>query len=259
MTLPPSQSSNEAYNRDFADYYDRITGHKNYPREAEKLAAFIRQETPTGPPRILDVGCGTGKHAVLLAEMGFNVTAIDLSPDMVRMALAKATPVRFVSGDVGSLQERQFDFAYCLFNVVNCLETTEDLTTFLAKIHGRLDQGGAFLLECWNAVAVIVAPPEIVERTFEAPGEQIMRKVTPTADFLRQRLDLEYKVDVYDEGSAQPKKHFKVVHNLTLFTPNEMAYSLRQAGFRNIQMHTALPDLAEATIDDRMLAFSAQK
>lgn len=256
--LPPAQSP-EAYNRDFADYYDRITRHKDYAAETKTLIEFIRNSAKAEHPRILDVGCGTGNHAVLLAAQGYDVTAIDLSPDMIRVALSKQTKAKFICGDVGALPEGGFDFAYSLFNVVNCLETLEGLTAFLAKVSAKLKMHGEFLLECWNPVAVIAAPPEVVERTFKADGERIVRKVTPAADFLRQRLDLEYRVDVYDSGAKRAKRHFTVVHKLTLFTPIEIAHCLKQAGFKNVRMHTALPELAEAKADDRMLAFSGEK
>lgn len=257
--LPPAQSPTEAYNRDFADYYDRITRHKDYAAEAETLIEFIQNNVKAEHPKILDVGCGTGNHAILLAARSYDVTATDLSPDMIRVALAKQTKAKFTCGDVGGLSESGFDFAYSLFNVVNCLDTLEGLIAFLAKIYARLRKDGAFLLECWNPVAVIATPPEVVERTFEANGERIVRRVTPTPDFLRQRLDLEYRVDVYDSGAKRAKRHFTVVHNLTLFTPIEIMHCLEQAGFKNVRMFTALPDLGEAKANDRMLAFSCGK
>ena len=97
--LPPVQSPTEAYNRDFADYYDRITRHKDYAAEIETLTGFIRNNVRAERPRILDVGCGR-IHAVLLATQGYDVTAIDLSPDMIRVALSKETQAKFMCGNV---------------------------------------------------------------------------------------------------------------------------------------------------------------
>jgi SAM-dependent methyltransferase len=257
--LPSVQSPTEAYNRDFADYYDRITRHKDYAAEIETLTGFIRNNTRAERPRILDVGCGTGIHAVLLTAQGYDVTAIDLSPDMIRVALSKETRAKFMCGDVGTLPEGGFQFAYSLFNVANCLGTLDALVAFLGKIHARLTKEGILLLECWNPIAVIAAPPEVVERTFESDGAKIVRTVTPMADFLRQRLDLEYQIDVYEGGAKRPTKRFTVMHNLTLFTPIEIEFCLGQAGFKNTRMYTALPEMAEAKANDRMLAFSCEK
>lgn len=56
---------------------------------------------PPPPARVADLGCGTGTLSVLLAEAGHDVHGIDLSPEMVRRARAKAAdlPVSFVVGD----------------------------------------------------------------------------------------------------------------------------------------------------------------
>ncbi|MGI9158106.1 MAG: class I SAM-dependent methyltransferase, partial [Marmoricola sp.] len=58
---------------------------------------------PTAPARIADLGCGTGTLSVLLAEEGYDVTGLDVSPEMIARAKAKAraaeVAVRFQLGD----------------------------------------------------------------------------------------------------------------------------------------------------------------
>jgi SAM-dependent methyltransferase len=255
----PSQSPTETYNRDFADHYDHITQHKDYVAEVETLSEFIRDNIKNEHPKVLDVGCGTGSHAVLLAERGFDVTGIDLSPDMIRVALSKQTKARFLCGEMSALPDAQFQFAYSLFNVVNCLDTHRSLITFLSEISAKLERGGMLLFECWNPIAIIAKPPEVVARTFEAGGARIVRRVTPAMDLLRQRLDLEYHVEIYEGPTKRPAKSFTVIHNLTLFTPIEIELCLEQTGFKRTRMYTALPEMGVATADDRMLAFSCEK
>jgi len=74
--------------------------------------------TPPAPARIADLGCGTGTLALLLAEEGHRVDGIDLSPEMVRRASAKAGTfpgVGFVVGDAG-----EPPFATGAYEVVLC-------------------------------------------------------------------------------------------------------------------------------------------
>lgn len=258
--LAETESSNQTYNSDFSNYYDKITGHKDYQGEINALARFIQQAVSHPAPKVLDVGCGTGNHAALLAEKGYDITAIDLSPDMIRIAESKNPAVNFRSGDVAELGENGFHFCYSLFNVINCLDTMETLIAFFKAISARLADDGKFFVESWNPIAVIAAPPEIVERTYEFENEKIVRKVTPASAFLHQRLDLQYDVDVYEtSGQFEKVKSFSVIHHLVLFTPLEIEYALQQAGFKNIKIHTALPELAPATATDRMLAFTCEK
>jgi SAM-dependent methyltransferase len=258
--MPNGPSSNSTYNRDFANYYDRLNGHKDYAGEVSKLDEFIRTNVESLRPSILDVGCGTGQHAMLLATKGYDITAVDVSPDMIRVAKCKTDEVQFCCAEVSQLRRADFEFAYSLFNVINCFNSISELTAFFEGIANRLLANATLLVESWNPIAVIAAPPTVVERIYEYEDQRIVRKVTPFPDFFRQRLELEYNVDVYEAGAGSAKlRNFKVVHKLLLFTPQEIEYCLQQGGFRDIKVYTALPELTRATANDRMLAFACKR
>lgn len=238
----------DAYDASFAEYYDRITSHKDYAAEVDALARLIGD--PGG--RILDVGCGTGTHAALLAERGYEITAIDQSPEMARRAQEKAPSMRVEAGDVAALDDGGFAFGMSLFNVINCLESLDGLVGFLTAIAARLAPGAPLLVEAWNPIAVIAEPPTTVERSYEDGA--IRRTVVPRCDFLHQRLELDYVIDF-----AGGQRGFTVTHRLVLFTPLEVEYALGRAGFEEIRTLTALPELRPATAADRMLAFTCRR
>ena len=69
--------------------------------------------------RVLDVGCGPGRHALALARRGIEVVGVDLSPEFVRLAgdaaAAEALPAPFVERDVRDLDfDGEFDSLICL-------------------------------------------------------------------------------------------------------------------------------------------------
>jgi SAM-dependent methyltransferase len=246
-----TEVSDQAYGADFASYYDLITSHKDYAAEGQALVRMIEASAPRPSPRVLDVGCGTGTHAAFLAERGYEVTAIDPAPQMARQAAAKAASASVRTGDLAALDAGHFDVAYSLFNVVNCLDSLEELLTFTREIASRLVEGGVVLVEAWNPIAVIATPPETVVRTYETEHGRVTRTVVPRPDFLRQRLELEYEI-VSPAGRT-----LGATHHLVLFSPLEVEFALMQAGLADVEVRTALPELSEATASDRMLAFTA--
>src|SRR5438309_10218919 len=101
-----------------ADFYDALYASKDYPGECDYLEEIFRRYDQRRVRTVVDIGCGTGGHALLLAGRGYDVTGVDRSPKMLRSARAKAASVplngriRFEEGDLRTLAlERTFDAA----------------------------------------------------------------------------------------------------------------------------------------------------
>jgi len=97
-----------------AHHYDRSVGHAiSDPVEAAAWRAALRRLLPTLPSRVLDMGAGTGSLSLLAAELGHQVTALDLSEGMLDRARVKAeergTAITFVVGKAESPPEGPFD------------------------------------------------------------------------------------------------------------------------------------------------------
>ncbi|HEY0100435.1 MAG TPA: class I SAM-dependent methyltransferase [Pyrinomonadaceae bacterium] len=107
--------------------------------------AYLIAHIPEQCRQILEIGCGTGEFSRLLAPRAEKVLAIDLSPQMIRLAQerAKLYPnIDFVAGDVMACQfaENQFD---CIATVTTLHHLP--LETILRKIRAALKPGGVFL------------------------------------------------------------------------------------------------------------------
>ena len=95
---------------------------------------------------VADIGCGTGRHTLYLAEAGARVTAVDFAPEMMAQAIGKAKKhdVRFVTHDLTG----RFPFDNDSFDRVLCclvLEHVSDLDSVIGEM-GRICRPGGFVI-----------------------------------------------------------------------------------------------------------------
>jgi SAM-dependent methyltransferase len=102
-----------------------------------------------GATSVLDVGCGTGTFACLLAERGTSVVAVD--PDGASVDIDRAKPgahaVRWLVGDAPSLPPLQVDATFMTANVAQVFVTDDEWMATLAAIHRSLRPGGHLVFE----------------------------------------------------------------------------------------------------------------
>ncbi|RFU69689.1 class I SAM-dependent methyltransferase [Peribacillus saganii] len=121
----------------------------------KKVIPFISSNLQPGD-QVCDLGCGDGYGSLLLAKMGFNVTGLDISSEMVETAAKRAagqTNTTFVQGDLAELpfEENQFDAILA----INSLEWTESPREVLSSIQKILKSGG---VACFGILGPTAAP-----------------------------------------------------------------------------------------------------
>jgi SAM-dependent methyltransferase len=102
-----------------------------------------------GARQVLDVGCGTGVFALLLARRGLEVTGVDPAAGSLRVAMAKpgAERVRWIHGDATSLPPLQIDLATMTGNVAQAIVSPVDWSATLAGVHAALRPGRQLVFE----------------------------------------------------------------------------------------------------------------
>jgi SAM-dependent methyltransferase len=129
-----------------ADYYDGFYWWKDYDRETGFLIqAFDRYGAKVGD--ILEVACGTGSHAKILATAGYRITGVDISEDVLRVARKKlGRRASFIRGDMrdldGSLGGRTYDAVICLFSSISYNQTSSDLQKTVKGMCDHVRPGG---------------------------------------------------------------------------------------------------------------------
>ncbi len=160
-----------------ACFYDMFTGDvdtrkladlleerfKKYGNEGLRLAAQRkgRKSEKTGDENgsdismstlVMDVGCGTGKLAVLLSKRGYDVTGLDASPEMLEIALERAgrekSEVLWICQDMREMDTfGSYAAMYCLEDGLNHLTEEGDIGKFLKNARNFIDDGGLLIFD----------------------------------------------------------------------------------------------------------------
>lgn len=170
--------------------------------------------------RVLDIGCGPGRHSLALARRGVHTTGVDISPRFVQIATEQAEreqlPATFLEQDARSLSfNGEFDAAICLcegaFGLAGSLDNHRKV---LQGVHAALKSGGMFVLTALHAHAVV-------------------RGLTDAASF-----DSYTGTAISREPATSPEGETKEITYYTVsFTFRELQLLFEEAGFEVLEAH----------------------
>jgi 2-polyprenyl-3-methyl-5-hydroxy-6-metoxy-1,4-benzoquinol methylase len=135
--------------------YLKVYSHRD-EAEAEKLVGLIIKNINLVPQSsLLDMACGAGRHAIVFAKMGFNVTAVDLSQRLLSEAKKNAfnaeVIIDFVLSDIMDYKvSKKFDLAVNLFTSIGYFEDDEENYAVIKKAYNMLNESGYFILDYFN-------------------------------------------------------------------------------------------------------------
>jgi len=227
---------NEVF-RNYARYYDLLYRDKDYAAEARYVDGLIQRHA-AGATDIMDLGCGTGVHAIEFAKLGYKVHGIDSSDDMLQRAQSRqsqlqpelAARLNFSPGDICTYRAgHQFGVVTALFHVVSYQVSDEDLAQVFATAAKHLAPGGLFLFDCWYGPAVLSTLPAVRIKRFEDTTTRILRIAEPTMQVNENVTEVDYQVMITDIESGQMKE-IRERHRLRyLFLP-EILLKLQNVG-----------------------------
>lgn len=209
-----------------AELYDLIYQQfKDYMEESRRIAVLLETVHPEAKS-VLDVACGTGEHArILSANYGYRVDGLDLEPEFVRIAQRKNPGRKFVCADMIDFElGRSYDAVLCLFSSIGYARTLDNVRRTLEKCRRHLSSGGVVVVEPW------FGPGEwntgsVFMKTAEAEGVKVCRMSHSLVQDGVSVLEFQYLV-----GHAEGLEHRREVHELGLFTTEEMRRCFAEAG-----------------------------
>lgn len=235
------------FNEDYASAYDVMYAGKDNAAECDAVSKLVERFGDGKIARILDLGCGTGRHAVEFAARGFDVTGVDFSEAMLNRARQRPYSGRgaldFVQGDARSYRAAApFDAVLMNFNVLGYMNGNDDLNAALATARANLRDGGVFIADFWYGPAVVIDPPGERMREIVAGDRKFLRYSRGVHESDLQRIRI--SIRVIELQGDRVRADTEEVHVMRYFFPLELDLALRSHGLR-LDKLTGFPDIEQ--------------
>lgn len=168
------------FHDNIAESYDDILNKNRFSEILRSIFQNILVQNIQQGNNILDLGCGTGEDALFLANNGFNVTAVDISPNMIEIAQSKAGAkdsnknLQFFCSDMESFineNKNKFDAIISNFNAVNYVK---DLNSFSLSLSASLNKNGKLIFTVLNKLSISEVFYNFLRLNLKGPGKQCL-------------------------------------------------------------------------------------
>jgi SAM-dependent methyltransferase len=237
----------------YASVYDALYLEKNYVMECDvfESAAGVKGQAC----RLLDVGCGTGGHSIELTHRGHDVTGVDMSSEMIKIAQSKAAKQcpagkqpRFLCGKAADfkVEGQSFDAAMMMFAVLGYMRSNTDVIDALRNINRHLKPDGKFMCDFWWGPAVLTQRPGERVRIVDGAAGKTVRA---THTVLETSVNLAHvHFDILQAEAAGVLNQSSETHTMRYFFGPELHLLFEQAGFEIMQL-SQFPDFSSKPDD----------
>lgn len=218
------------FGANYAAAYDALYTDKDYEAECDLIERVVTAHASAPVRRVLDLGCGTGAHAAILAARGYEVVGVDRSEEMLAVARGKAGgSVTFRQADIRTVElGERFDLVLMMFAVIGYLGSNEDVIAGLAAARRHVHPNGLLVLDAWYEPAVLSQLPSERVKEIDLPGRHIQRRSTGVLDPENRRCTVRFHVIEETDGEARA---FEEEHVMRYFSKAELTTLLAEAGF----------------------------
>ena len=213
--------------------YDRLTNDVDYAAVVDFYRQILNREG-LQPRTAVDLACGTGSVAVLLAKNGMEVTAVDMSEDMLCQASAKAMEddlsIRFVCQRLERLHlPKAVDLAVCALDSLDYITDPADCKNAIARTYKALNPGGCFIFD--------VNTPEKLQTM---DGQVFLDEDDDVYCVWRGEFDKDtnictYAMDLFQRHGEVWERSFEE-HQEYAYSIEQLTAYLKEAGFTHIEV-----------------------
>lgn len=213
---------------EYAACYDLLYRDKDYVAEAAFVAGLIRQHFTDSArtPDLIDLACGTGRHIIEFARLGYNVEGSDAAAAMIAQAreagMAAGLTVRLYNETFQTCDKigQQYDVALALFASLNYLTSYDDMGLALSNIGKLLTADGIFIFDMWNGDAVEKDYSPRREKRICGDNLEVLRISETVLNTAEQTAIVDFHITLMRNGATACE--FSERHPLRYFHLQEM-------------------------------------
>jgi len=205
----------------------------DYPKWASFVKeVFVKEKLDIKNSRALELGCGSGNMTIELKKMGFDIMGLDISQDMLQVAMEKALSnymkIMFIKQDITCFQvNKSFKGVFSFCDVINYVTEEEKLLECFKRVYSSLEAGGLFI--------------------FDISSEHKLKDIIGNNTFTRNEEDLCYIWDNYMEDDLLEMyitffvkqgtlyRRFDETHVQKAYSVDKILNLLEKSGFKNIK------------------------
>jgi SAM-dependent methyltransferase len=226
----------------YATYYDALYLDKDYEAEVSFILQKLNSFAPNAKS-ILELGCGTGRHAADFARSGYSVRGVDLSESMIEFAQNRKaicpddirSKLSFSTGDARSFDAgREYDVVLALFHVASYQSSNDDIQSFIKNAAKHLKKGGVFIFDYWYGPGVLTDPPAVRVKRLEIIGGEITRIAEPELLVEECCVNVCYDIRILETASMKEKRLYEE-HKMRYFFKPELEMLCESAGLQVLQ------------------------
>lgn len=247
------------YNDKLSNYYDILYSQKEYDVECQIIKKYSDNKN-----NLLDVGCGTMTHSIILSNVFKSIVSVDLSQHMLNVGIDKLkkkniTNIQTYCEQLDNLNfKNKFDSVISMFNVVNHITELPKLIDFFNQVQKSLIINGTFIFDCWNGVACTInKPTELSTKTLFYDNYTVISTVNTKTDLFNSISIMDTNIKVYDEHTIIDE--FNYLLDQKLWSPNIISELLKMSGLYIFKIIPYFNDNTNPTDKDYRLTFICKK
>lgn len=241
----------------FAEYYDKfMKADLDYDSWFDSLLSLLKDNGLKRGGSVLDLACGSGAFSNRFAERGFDVVGIDVSEEMLAIALSDAYSLELPRNTAFPLYVKQdmraldlygtVDAAVCCLDGINYLESTDELKAVFSRVKLFLEPSAPFVFDVNTPYKL---ESVLADNTFVYESED--RFCTWENSFDKETLFSTFRLTLFEKQKNGLWKREEETQSERAFSDDEIISALKESGFESISVFSSLDGTPVSDTDER--------